>query len=98
MLMEEEIRTLRKDRNVKRREKEIGKENPPKKRRKIEIEKEKLTEKEKKQSEREDTIRRSQGSRLKIDKLFKEMAFNLEDEEGEKKEKRDGLQRYQNQQ
>ena len=32
--MEEKIRTLRKDRNVKRREKEIGKENPPKKRRK----------------------------------------------------------------
>ena len=58
MLMEDKIRTLRKDRNVKRREKEIGKENPPKKRRKIEIEKEKLTEKEKKQSEREDTIRK----------------------------------------
>ena len=60
MLMEDKIRTLRKDRNVKRREKEIGKENSPKKRRKIEIEKEKLTEKEKQQSEREDTIRRSQ--------------------------------------
>ena len=42
ILMEEKIRTLRKDRNVKRREKEIGKENPHKNRRNIELQQEKL--------------------------------------------------------
>ena len=50
--MEEKIRTLRKDRTDKRREKEIGKDNPPKKRIKIEKEQKKTP------GYKEDTIRK----------------------------------------